>query len=184
MPFIHHLADVGECKIEEGTRIWQFSVVLDGARIGRDCNLNAHTLVEGDVTLGDRVTVKSGVYLWDGIRVADDVFIGPNATFTNDRTPRSRQYPAEFAGVTIDRNASIGANATVLPGIVIGEYAMVGAGAVVTRDVPAHGVVYGNPATIKGHVCHCGQKLEEMHCPTCGAEYDMENDRLCRATDQ
>ena len=184
MPFIHPLADVGECKIGEGTRIWQFSVVLDGASIGQDCNLNAHTLVEGNATLGDRVTVKSGVYLWNGTHVADDVFIGPNATFTNDRTPRSRQYPEQFAGVTIDRNASIGANATVLPGIVIGEYALVGAGAVVTRDVPAHAVVYGNPATIKGYVCRCGQKLEEMHCTACGAGYDMENARLRRPTEQ
>jgi len=180
MPFIHPLADVGQCEIGENTRVWQFSIVLDGASIGRDCNLNAHTLVEGDVVIGDRVTVKSGVYLWNGTRVADDVFIGPNATFTNDRAPRSKQYPLLFAGATVNRNASIGANATVLPGIVIGDYAMVGAGAVVTRDVPAHAVVYGNPAVIKGYVCQCGHKLEEMHCKECGAEYRVEHDRICR----
>lgn len=180
MSFIHPLADVGQCEIGENTRIWQFSIVLDGASIGRDCNLNAHTLVEGDVVIGDRVTVKSGVYLWNGTRVADDVFIGPNATFTNDRAPRSKQYPALFAGATVNRNASIGANATVLPGIVIGEYAMVGAGAVVTRDVPAHAVVYGNPAVIKGYVCQCGHKLDEMHCKECGAEYRVEHGRVYR----
>lgn len=180
MPFIHPLADVGHCEIGEDTRIWQFSIVLDGARIGRDCNLNAHTLVEGDVVLGDRVTVKSGVYLWDGSRVADDVFIGPNATFTNDRKPRSKQYPAQFAGATIERNASVGANATVLPGMVIGEYAMVGAGAVVTRDVPAHAVVYGTPAAVKGYVCQCGHGLEDMLCTECGAEYRTDHGRISR----
>lgn len=180
MSFIHPLADVGRCEIGENTRIWQFSIVLDGASIGRDCNLNAHTLVEGDVVIGDRVTVKSGVYLWNGTRVADDVFIGPNATFTNDRSPRSKRYPPLFAGATVNRNASIGANATVLPGIVIGEYAMVGAGAVVTRDVPAHAVVYGNPAAVKGYVCQCGHKLDQMHCKECSAEYRVEQDRIRR----
>ena len=130
MSFIHPLADVAECHIGEGTRVWQFVVVLKGARIGSDCNICAQTLIEGDVVLGDRVTVKSGVQIWDGSMVGDDVFIGPNATFSNDLYPRSKQYPDAFRGVTIGQNA------------------MVGAGAVVTKDVPDRAVVIGNPAKI------------------------------------
>lgn len=148
MPSIHQLADVKSDAIGEGTRVWQFVVIMKGAQIGRNCNICAHTLIEGDVVLGDNVTVKSGVYLWDGTRIADDVFIGPNATFTNDAMPRSKAYPEQFNGITLERGASIGANATLLPGVVVGEYAMVGAGAVVTKDVPPYAVVVGNPAKI------------------------------------
>jgi acetyltransferase-like isoleucine patch superfamily enzyme len=148
MSFIHPLADVAECQIGEGTRIWQFVVVLKGARIGSDCNICAQTLIEGAVVVGDRVTVKSGVQIWDGSTIGDDVFIGPNATFSNDLYPRSKKYPNEFHGVTIKNGASIGANATILPGVTIGEKALVGAGAVVTKDVPARAVVVGNPAKI------------------------------------
>ncbi|GLO40040.1 MULTISPECIES: acyltransferase [Pseudomonas] len=148
MPSIHQLADVKSDAIGEGTRVWQFVVIMKGAQIGRNCNICAHTLIEGDVVLGDNVTVKSGVYLWDGTRIADDVFIGPNATFTNDAMPRSKVYPEQFNGITLERGASIGANATLLPGVVVGEYAMVGAGAVVTKDVPPYAVVVGNPAKI------------------------------------
>jgi len=149
---IHTLADVAESKIGDGTNIWQYVVVLKGAVIGEGCNICAHCLVEGDVVIGDRVTLKSGVYLWDGSRIGDDVFIGPNATFTNDLFPRSKQYPDSFNGMIIKRGASIGANATILPGITIGESAMVGAGAVVTKDVPAKAVVIGNPARIIRYV--------------------------------
>jgi acetyltransferase-like isoleucine patch superfamily enzyme len=120
---------------------------MPGARIGADCNICDHTYVEGDVVIGDRVTIKSGVYLWDGLRVEDDVFIGPQATFTNDRFPRSKQ-PFEETLTTVRRGASIGAGAVILPGVTVGERAMVGAGAVVTRDVPAHVVVAGNPARV------------------------------------
>lgn len=148
MIFIHPLATVAECEIGIGTKVWQFSVIFSGAKIGADCNICAHTLIEGDVHIGDRVTVKSGVYLWDGIRIENDVFIGPNATFTNDTFPRSKVYPHIFEKILIRRNSSIGANATILPGVVIGEYAMVGAGAVVTKDVPPRAVVAGNPAKI------------------------------------
>ncbi|WP_063911625.1 acyltransferase [Pseudomonas sp. p21] len=148
MPSIHQLADVKSDAIGEGTRVWQFVVIMKGAQIGRNCNICAHTLIEGDVVLGDNVTVKSGVYLWDGTRIADDVFIGPNATFTNDAMPRSKVYPEQFNGITLERGASIGANATLLPGVVVGEYAMVGAGAVVTKNVPPYAVVVGNPAKI------------------------------------
>ena len=145
---IHLLADVQTEQIGEGTRVWQFCVILSGAVIGRDCNICAQVLIEGDVVVGDRVTVKSGVQLWDGLRVADDVFIGPNATFANDNFPRSRQRPESFLPTVIHAGASIGANATILPGVTIGERAMVGAGAVVTRDVPAGTVVFGNPARV------------------------------------
>lgn len=148
MSFIHSLADVAPSQIGEGTRVWQFVVVLEGASIGRNCNICAHTVIEGDVFIGDNVTVKSGVQVWDGTRIGNNVFIGPNATFTNDRHPRSKEYPPEFMAITIENHASIGANATLLPGIIIGEYAMVGAGAVVTKDVPPKAVVVGNPAEI------------------------------------
>ena len=151
-PFVHALADVQSQAIGPGTRIWQFVVVLPGARIGRDCNINAQCLIEGDVIVGDRVTVKSGVQLWDGLRVEDDVFIGPNATFTNDRLPRSKQYPAAFQSTVLRRGASIGANATILGGVTIGEGALIGAGSVVTRDVPAGELWVGNPARSRGPV--------------------------------
>lgn len=148
MSFIHPRADVAECSIGEGTKIWQFVVVLDGARIGKNCNICAQVLIEGGVVIGDGVTIKSGVQIWDGTRIGDGVFIGPNATFTNDPFPRSKVYPENFSGIVVEQFASIGANATILPGVSVGEYAMVGAGAVVTRDVPARAVVVGNPAKI------------------------------------
>lgn len=145
---IHPLSDVQTSDIGEGTRVWQFSVILKGAKIGDNCNICAHTLVEGDVLIGDNVTVKSGVYLWDGITLEDNVFIGPCVAFTNDKTPRSKQYPEEFLRTTIRRGASIGANATILPGLTLGENCMVGAGAVVTKNVPPYAVVVGNPAKV------------------------------------
>jgi acetyltransferase-like isoleucine patch superfamily enzyme len=148
MSFIHRLADVATLSIGKGTRVWQFVVILEGAKIGKECNICAQTLIESDVVIGDRVTLKSGVQLWDGTRIEDDVFIGPNVTFTNDPYPQSKKYPAQFSGIVIRRNASVGANATLLPGITIGEYAIIGAGATVTKNVPAHAVVVGNPAKI------------------------------------
>ena len=150
LPYVHPLADVKTHHIGAGTRVWQFVVILAGAKIGRDCNINAQCLVENDVTIGDRVTIKSGVQLWDGMRVEDDVFVGPNATFTNDRHPRSKQYPKEFQTTVLRRGASIGANATILGGVTIGEHAMIGAGSVVTRDVPAGQLWVGNPARFHG----------------------------------
>ena len=128
------------------TRIWQFCVVMDEAVIGEDCNLNAHTLVEGGATLGDRVTLKCGVYVWDGIELEDDVFVGPNAVFTNDKLPRSRVRPETFATTLVARGASIGGGAVILPGVSIGAGAMIGAGAVVTKNVPAGETWMGNPA--------------------------------------
>jgi len=151
MSNVHQLTDVQSENIGKGTRIWQFCVVLPEAQIGRDCNICSNVFIENDVVVGDRVTVKCGVQLWDGLRVEDDVFIGPNVTFTNDAFPRSRKRPEKFAQTILRAGASIGANATVLPGITIGRGAMVAAGAVVTRDVPAHAVVKGNPARISGY---------------------------------
>lgn len=145
---IHPLSDVATSQIGLGTTIWQFVVVLAGAKIGSDCNLCAHTFVENDVVLGDRVTIKSGVYLWDGIELEDDVFVGPCVAFTNDKFPRSKQYPEQFPRILIKNGASVGANATILPGVTIGCNAMIGAGSVVTKDVPANAVVVGNPARI------------------------------------
>lgn len=146
--FIHPLADVKSTTIGAGTRVWQFAVIVNGARIGRNCNICAHTFVEGGVIVGDDVTLKCGVYLWDGIELHDQVFVGPNATFTNDPFPRSRQHPEAYSRTIVQRGASIGANATLLPGITIGEGAMIGAGAVVVADVPPRAVVVGNPARI------------------------------------
>ena len=144
---VHPRAEVHpDAEVGERTRVWQFAIVLSGARIGADCNLNAHTLVEGGAVIGDRVTLKCGVYVWDGVILEDDVFCGPNATFTNDKTPRSRQHPADYARTVIERGASIGAGAVILPGLRIGAGAMIGAGAVVTRDVPPGEVWVGNPA--------------------------------------
>ncbi|CAM2825812.1 acyltransferase [Vibrio neptunius] len=149
---IHPLSDVASSAIGQGTTIWQFSVVLEGAEIGNDCNICAHTFIENDVRLGDRVTLKSGVYLWDGITLEDDVFIGPNVTFTNDKYPRSKKYPESFSNILIQSGASIGANATILPGVTIGKEAMIGAGSVVTKNVPAKAIVLGNPARIMRYI--------------------------------
>lgn len=149
---IHPLADVKSVHIGKETRVWQYSVVFERAIIGERCNICAHTLIENDVVIGDNVTVKSGVFLWDGTRIENDVFIGPNATFTNDPMPRSKVYPEAFSGITVKQGASIGANATILPGITIGRRAMIGAGAVVTKDVPECAVVFGNPAKIIRYV--------------------------------
>lgn len=150
--FSHPNAIVESGNIGKDTRIWAFAHVLPNAIIGTDCNVCDHVFIENDVVVGDRVTIKSGVQLWDGITLEDDVFIGPNATFTNDPFPRSKQYPKSFSRTVIRKGASIGANATILPGLTIGQYAMVGAGTVVTKDVPPFAIVVGNPARITGYV--------------------------------
>lgn len=146
--FIHALADVHSTAIGAGTRVWQFVVVLAGARIGKDCNICSHCLIENDVVIGDRVTVKSGVQLWDGLRVGDDVYIGPNVTFTNDKYPRSRNPSFVPVPTWIEAGASIGGGAVLLPGVRVGASAIVGAGAVVTKDVPSGATVAGNPARV------------------------------------
>jgi acetyltransferase-like isoleucine patch superfamily enzyme len=148
---IHPLADVKSESIGDGTRIWQFCVVFAGAKIGNNCNVCANSLIEDGVTIGNNVTIKSGVQLWHGVVVEDDVFIGPNATFTNDPFPRSKKHPDRYLMSTIKSGASIGANATILPGVTVSEGAMIGAGAVVTKNVPPNAIVVGNPARIVGY---------------------------------
>lgn len=145
---IHPLSDVKSNNIGANTNIWQFVVVLPDAKIGDNCNICSQCFIENKVSIGNNVTIKNGVQVWDGVTIEDNVFIGPNVTLTNDKMPRSKVYPDEFAKIVIKKGASIGANATILPGVTIGERAMVGAGSVVTKDVPANAVVFGNPAKI------------------------------------
>lgn len=149
--FKHPTAIVESSSVGDGTRVWAFAHILPGAQVGRDCNICDHTFIENDVIVGDRVTIKCGVQLWDGVRIEDDVFIGPNATFTNDDFPRSRRRPEQFLSTVVKKGASVGANATILPGITIEEHAMIGAGAVITRNVPRNAVVSGNPGRIMGY---------------------------------
>lgn len=149
--FVHAAAICESKSLGPRTRVWAFAHILPGAQIGADCNICDHVFVENNVVIGDRVTVKSGVQLWDGVNLEDDVFVGPNATFTNDKYPHSRQWLDDYPVTLVRHGASIGANATILPGIEIGQDAMVGAGAVVTENVPPNAVVYGNPARIHGY---------------------------------
>lgn len=159
---IHPKADVQTTHIGESTTIWQFAIILPGAVVGKNCNINCHTFIENDVKIGDRVTVKSGVFLWDGIEVLNDVFIGPNVTFVNDKYPRSKQYPQKFQTTKIDNFVSIGANATIMGGIHIGEYALIAAGSLVTRDVPPYSLMVGSPARIAGKVDENGNVIERF----------------------
>ncbi len=171
----HALVEPG-ATIGRDTRVWAFAHILRGAVVGADCNICDHTFIEQGVVLGDRVTVKSGVYLWRGVHVADDVFIGPAVAFTNDKRPRSRQYLTDYPQTKLLQGCSIGANATLLPGITIGAWAMVGAGAVVSRDVPAHGLVFGNPARLQGFVCYCGARYADLsQQANCGCELSLSN---------
>ena len=157
--YIHPQAIVENDDIGSKTRVYAFVHILPGAVIGSDCNINDHCFIDGDVVLGDRVTVKCFNYLVEGMTVEDDVFLGPSASYANDINPRSKRYPDEFERIHIKRNASIGGNAVLLGGITIGRYALVGIGSVVTRDVPDHALVYGNPARQHGWACHCGKRL-------------------------
>lgn len=150
--YMHPTADVQTGEIGPRTRIWQYVIVLGKARIGADVNVCAHCFIENDVQVGDRVTIKSGVFLWDGVRLGSDVFVGPNASFSNDRLPRSRQRPERFVETWVEDGASIGAGAVLLPGVRIGRGAMVGAGAVVTKSVPPFAIVSGVPARISGYM--------------------------------
>lgn len=163
---IHPSADVQSKNIGPSTRVWQNCVILADAVIGDECNINFNVFIENDVQVGDRVTIKSGVQLWDGIRIQNDVFIGPNATFTNDLYPRSKQFPDHFPKTIIKRGATIGANATILPNITIGEYALIGAGSVITKNVAAYSLVFGNPAVHKAWIDQKGNKLQEVDSET------------------
>ena len=158
---IHPTADVQTKNIGTGTVVWQFAIILPGASIGADCNINCHTFIENDVVVGNRVTIKSGVYIWDKTIIEDDVFVGPNVTFVNDKNPSSKKYPDKFQSIKICKGASIGANTTILGNITIGEYAMIGAGSVVTKNVPAFTLAYGNPAKQMGKVDEDGLIIEK-----------------------
>ena len=171
-------------RIGAGTRIWAFVHVLPGAIIGESCNVCDHVFIENVVVIGDRVTVKCGIDLWDGLRIQDDVHLGPNVVFTNDRYPRSRQA-FKLEGATVKAGASVGANATVLPGVTIGTSALVGAGSVVTRDVPDFALVVGNPARIVGYVCVCGARLAaeaagQVRCASCATSFTWDGVSLRR----
>lgn len=167
--FVHPQGLCESTDIGLGTRVWAFTHVLPGAKIGMECNICDQVFIENDVIVGDRVTIKCGVQLWDGIRLGSDVFIGPNVTFTNDRFPRSKQHPEHFPRTIVEHNASIGANATVLPGLSIGQFAMVGAGSVVTRSVPPYAIVVGNPARIVGYVTTAPSKPVNSSDPAIAA---------------
>jgi len=144
--FVHQLADVKSSNIGLQTKIWQFSIILEGATIGNNCNINCHCFVENDVIIGNNVTVKSGVYLWDGLRLGDNVFIGPNVTFVNDKYPRSKKFPQKYLKTVVENGVSIGAGATILGGVKLGSGSMIGAGSLVTKEVPPGQLWHGNPA--------------------------------------
>lgn len=157
---IHASAEVHTGRIGAETNVWQHTVILEGASVGRNCNICSHVFIENQVVLGDNVTVKNGVYLWDGITIEDDVFIGPNATFTNDKSPRSKRYRVDAVKTVIQKGASVGAGSVLIGPLTIGRYAMVGAGAVVTKDVPDFTLVIGNPARAIGTVNEAGEIIE------------------------
>jgi acetyltransferase-like isoleucine patch superfamily enzyme len=177
--FIHPLSDVKSEQIGLGTKIWQYVIILEKAKIGNNCNINAHCFLENDVELGNNVTVKCGVYIWNGLRIEDDVFIGPNVTFTNDIYPRSKKYPSSYPKTIISKGASIGANSTLLCGISVGKYSLIGAGSVVTKDIMPYSICYGNPCTFKGYICACGTPLlggdEIFTCKKCNCRYQKRD---------
>lgn len=160
MAIIHHSSDVQTKKIGSNTAVWQYCVILEGAIIGDNCNINCNVFIENDVIVGDNVTIKPGVQLWDGLRVADNVFIGPNVTFTNDKVPRSKSYPIAFDRTCIKTGSSIGANATLIGPIEVGENSLIGAGSVICKNVPANTVWYGNPARHRGYITNTGVLLD------------------------
>ena len=172
---IHESADVRTTKIGPNTNIWQYCVVLEGARIGCDCNINCHVLIESDVIVGNHVTIKSGVQIWDGVRIADNVFIGPNVTFTNDISPRSKRYPYQFKQTIVHKGASIGANSTIIAGNSIGRYALVGAGSLISNSVPDYTLWYGNPARMKGYVTKDGVVVGMDMMDKVGNSYSLVN---------
>ncbi len=187
--YIHPLAIVESEEIGKGTRVWAFSHVMQGASIGQECNIGEHCFVEAGAKVGDRVTIKNGNMLWEGIVIEDGAFIGPSVSFTNDRYPRSprlEQARARYrqhdwlVSTRVEQGASLGAGSVVVPGVTIGKFAMVGAGSVVTRDIPPHALVIGNPARIRAWVCECGKPLrfeaEQARCQACGRSFTREGD--------
>jgi serine acetyltransferase len=181
--FYKHPASLVESdEIGEGTRVWAFAHVMKGARIGKNCNLGDHSFVESNVVLGNNVTVKNGVSIWEGVTAEDNVFLGPNAAFTNDRNPRAevKKTRAQLQTTLLREGASLGANVTVVCGVTVGRYAFVAAGAVVTKDVPSYAIVMGNPARIAGHMCECGERLPADLTCKCGLAYRRCSDGLER----
>ncbi|MEH7130271.1 acyltransferase [Neobacillus drentensis] len=177
--FAHPQALVESNQIGDGTRIWAFSHILTNAAIGKNCNICDHTFIENDVVIGNDVTIKCGVYIWDGVRISNNVFIGPNVTFTNDIVPRSKKYPDQFETTIIEEGASIGANSTIIAGNKIGKYAMVGAGSVVTKDIPNNSLWYGNPSKFKAFICDCGNKLNcNYQCKKCNNEFKLVDGKI------
>jgi UDP-2-acetamido-3-amino-2,3-dideoxy-glucuronate N-acetyltransferase len=172
---VHPTSEIQTSHIGDGTIIWQNCVVLKDAIIGKNCNINFNVFIENDVIIGDNVTVKSGVQLWDGLRIGNNVFIGPNATFTNDMFPRSKKYPESFDKTIIEEGASIGANATILAGNIIGRYSLIGAGSVVTKPVPPYTIWYGNPAVNKGFITCDGIALDNTLTDKSGRRYKLIN---------
>ena len=184
--FVHNTAIVDTINIGDKTRVWGFSHIFKNCIIGKNCNICEHVLIENDVIIGDNVTIKSGVYIWDGIRISDNVFIGPSVSFINDKNPRSKVYPEKFDKTIIDEGASLGANSTIMCGLRIGKYSMVGAGSVVLRDVYDYEIVAGNPAKFKGYNCECSKRLnfKNNKCVCeCGITYIMKNKRVYKDVD-
>ena len=171
----HETAEVSSQQIGDGTIIWQFCVILNNAIIGRNCNINCHVFIENDVLVGDNVTIKPGVQLWDGIRIGNNVFIGPNVTFTNDLLPRSKQYPEAFLLTHVKEGVSIGANATIIGGIEIGQYAMIGAGSLVCKNIPPFTLWYGIPAKNMGYVTRKGITVNKSLKDKAGNDYFLIN---------
>ncbi|MGC2108141.1 MAG: acyltransferase [Candidatus Korobacteraceae bacterium] len=173
--FVHPQALVETGEIGEGTRIWAFAHVMKGAVIGKNCNVGDHAFVESNVVIGDGVTIKNGVAIWDGVLLASNVFVGPNAVFTNDLNPRAevKKGREQFLLTRVQEGASIGANATIVCGVTIGRYAFIGAGAVVIRDVPDHAMVVGNPARQIGFMCECGERLVDALVCVCGNQFEQ-----------
>lgn len=175
MANIHPLADCKSENIGEGTNIWQFCVIFKNAKIGSNCNICANVLVEDDVIIGNNVTIKSGVQLWNGARIEDNVFIAPNVTFTNEHFSRSKQYPDHFEQTIVKKWASLGANCTIIAGNTIGEYALIGGGSVVTKDIPPHTVWYGNPIRQKGYVTTSGIILDMEFKDKNGVKHNIDD---------
>lgn len=177
---IHPTSEIQTKNIGPETVVWQYVVILPGARIGDNCNINAFCFIENDVVIGNRVTVKCGVYIWDGITIEDDVHIGPDVTFTNDLYPRSKR-DFNIVRTVIKKGASVGANATILAGITIGEYALIGAGSILTKNVPNNTLWIGTPARLRGYVCNCGQKLDSsLVCSHCDTAYLIDNGKIVK----
>ena len=180
--YVHPKALVESAEIGPGTRVWAFVHVLKGAVLGKDCNIGDHCFIESGVTIGDDVVIKNGVSIWNGVSIENKVFVGPNVSFTNDHVPRAKMYHDEYEKILVKVGASIGSNATIVAPRVIGRYAVIGAGAVVTQDVPDFGLVYGNPARLQGWMCECGKRLvfvnEERAKCECEHEYVKNGSRV------